>query len=274
MVSMKKGLSLTVNLNIFYRLMNDNKTGELNMYEFFSTISNFFSQPLINIGLNTKDIPIISAFILGLVGALAPCQFTGNLGAITLYGNKSFQKNVAWKEVLFFTLGKIAVFSFFGLLVWIFGSEIKTSFTVYFPWIRRIIGPMFILVGLFLLGFIKLSKTISLGGIFQRFQKEGSLGAFFMGVSFSLGFCPTMFVLFFITLMPMAISVNYGMILPPIFAIGTSLPLIIAVFLIWYLELGGKLMKKGRRMGAIVQKATGIIMLIIGVLDTITYWSF
>ena len=109
---------------------------------------------------------------------------------------------------------------------------------------------------------------------FSKVSKEGSLGAFLMGVSFSLGFCPTMFVLFFITLKPMAISVNYWMILPSIFAIGTSLPLIIAVFLIWYLELGGRLMKKGRRMGAIVQKVTGIIMLIIGVLDTITYWNF
>jgi cytochrome c biogenesis protein CcdA len=243
------------------------------MYEFFSIISNFFSQPLINIGLSTKDIPIISAFILGLVGALAPCQFTGNLGAITLYGSMSIQKNTAWKEVMFFTLGKIAVFSGFGLLVWIFGSEIKTSLTVYFPWIRRIIGPMFILIGLFLLGFIKFRKSISLGDVFGRFQKEGKFGAFFMGVSFSLGFCPTMFVLFFVTLMPMALSVNYGMLLPSIFAIGTSLPLIISVFLIWYLELGGKFVKKGRRIGAIVQKITGIIMLIIGVLDTITYWS-
>lgn len=244
------------------------------MYEFFSTISNFFSQPLINIGLSTKEIPILSAFILGLVGALAPCQFTGNLGAITLYGSRSMQKNTAWKEVIFFTLGKIAVFSGFGLLVWIFGSEIKTSLTVYFPWIRRIIGPMFIMIGLFLLGFFKFGKTISLAIFFERFHKEGRLGAFFMGVSFSLGFCPTMFVLFFITLMPMAISVNYGMILPPFFAIGTSLPLIIAVFLVWYLGLGGRLMRNGRRLGDIVQKIAGMIMLVIGVFDTVTYWSF
>lgn len=244
------------------------------MYEFFSTISNFFSQPLINIGLSTKDIPILSAFILGLVGALAPCQFTGNLGAITLYGSRSMQNNSAWKEVMFFTLGKIAVFSGFGLLVGIFGSEIKTSLTVYFPWIRKIIGPMFIMIGLVLLGFFKFSKTISLGNFFDRFQKEGRLRAFFMGVSFSLGFCPTMFVLFFVTLMPIAISVNYGVIMPPIFAIGTSLPLIIAVLLIWYLGLEGKLMRNGRRLGAIVQKIAGIIMLVIGVFDSITYWSF
>jgi len=83
--------------------------GENKMYEFFSQISNLFTQPLVNIGLSTKSIPILSAFVLGIVGALAPCQFTGNLGAITIYGNQSVQKNIAWKKVLFFILGKIVV---------------------------------------------------------------------------------------------------------------------------------------------------------------------
>lgn len=237
-------------------------------------ISNYFSQPLINIGLSTKSIPILSAFILGLVGALAPCQLTGNLGAITVYGNKSIQKDLAWKEVLFFTLGKILVFSGFGLLVWILGREVQTALTVYFPWLRRIIGPMFIIIGLFLLGIIKFNKTIAIGRIPERLQQKGNLGAFLMGVSFTLGFCPTMFVLFFITLMPMAMSVSYGAFLPGIFAIGTSLPLIIAIFLMWYFELGSTYMKKkGRKLGSLIQKIAGVIMLVLGVLDTITYWG-
>jgi cytochrome c biogenesis protein CcdA len=244
------------------------------MYEFFSQISNFLSQPLINLGLDTKGVPLFSALVLGIVGALAPCQFTGNLGAITIYGNQSIQKRVAWKEVLFFILGKIVVFTGLGLLVWILGMEIRTSLTAYFPWFRKIVGPLFILIGLFLLGVMKFHKSFTLGSIPDELQKKGSLGAFFMGVSFTLGFCPTMFVLFFITLMPMAIAVSYGPLLPAIFAIGTSLPLIIVIFLIWYLGLGGKLMKKkGRKLGTGVQKVTGALMLLLGTLDTITYWS-
>ncbi|PWW20727.1 cytochrome c biogenesis protein CcdA [Cytobacillus oceanisediminis] len=244
------------------------------MYEFFSQISNFLSQPLINLGLDTKGVPLFSALVLGVVGALAPCQFTGNLGAITIYGNQSIQKRVAWKEVLFFILGKIVVFTGLGLLVWILGMEIRTSLTAYFPWFRKIVGPLFILIGLFLLGVMKFHKSFTLGSIPDKLQKKGSLGAFLMGVSFTLGFCPTMFVLFFITLMPMAIAVSYGPLLPAIFAIGTSLPLIIAIFLIWYLGLGGKLMKKkGRKLGIGVQKVTGALMILLGTLDTITYWS-
>ncbi|MCM3671542.1 sulfite exporter TauE/SafE family protein [Mesobacillus maritimus] len=243
------------------------------MYEFFSQISNFFSQPLINIGLSTKGIPILSAFVLGIVGAVAPCQFTGNLGAITVYGNQSVQQMVAWKNVFFFTLGKIVVFAGLGLFVWIVGSEIRISLTTYFPWVRRMVGPMFIIIGLFMLGVFKVDKTISLGSFLEKFHTKGSLGAFLLGVSFTLGFCPTMFTLFFITLMPMATAVSYGVILPVFFAIGTSLPLILAIFLIWYLDLGGAIIKKkGRKLGNVVQKAAGLVMLILGMLDTITYW--
>jgi len=95
-----------------------------------------------------------------------------------------------------------------------------------------------------------------------------------MGVSFTLGFCPTMFTLFFVTLMPMATAVSYGAALPTIFAIGTSLPLIVAIILIWYLELGGSLIRrKGRKLGVVVQKVAGGFMLILGIFDTITYWG-
>lgn len=244
------------------------------MYSFFSQISNFFSEPFINIGLSTTSIPLLSAFVLGIVGALAPCQFTGNLGAITVYGNQSIQKNIAWIDVLFFTLGKIVVFSGLGLIVWMVGSEVRFSFITYFPWIRKIVGPLFILIGLFMLGFIKFHKSFSFGSLPEKLQRKGRLGAFFMGVSFTLGFCPTMFTLFFITLMPMATSVSYGAVLPIVFAIGTSLPLLLAIFLIWYLDLGGSLIKKkGRKLGMLIQKIAGGFMLIIGILDTITYWG-
>lgn len=245
------------------------------MYQFFSQISNLLSQPLINIGLNTASIPILSAFILGTVGAVAPCQFTGNIGAITVYGNQSLQRNVEWRGVFFFILGKIFVFTSFGLLIWVVGNEVKETLLLSFPWLRRLVGPLMIVIGLFMLGVIRFHKTVSFGSIPKRFQEKGSLGAFLMGVSFTLGFCPTMFSLFFVTLMPMATAVSYGALLPVVFAIGTSVPLLIAIFLIWYLDLGGKFIKKkGMKLGRFVQRMAGITLLILGVVDTITYWGF
>lgn len=245
------------------------------MYQFFSEISNLISRPLINIGLQTMSIPVLSAFILGIVGAVAPCQFTGNLGAITVYGNQSLQRSVAWQGVFFFILGKIAVFSGFGLLIWFVGNEVKETLMLYFPWIRKVVGPILIIIGLFMLGFITFSKAISFSIFPEKFKAKGNLGAFLMGASFTLGFCPTMFTLFFVTLMPMATAVPYGAILPVFFAIGTSLPVLLAIFFIWYFELGGKFVKKsGRKIGAVVQKIAGGLLLVLGILDTITYWGY
>lgn len=79
-----------------------------------------------------------------------------------------------------------------------------------------------------------------------------------------------MFSLFFVTLLPMASTLSYGAILPPIFVIGTSLPLMIATFLIWFFELDRVLVK---RRGAIVQKMTGMVMLVLGILDAMTFWG-
>lgn len=244
------------------------------MYEFFTQISNVLSQPFFTLATGFEGTPLLAALFLGLVGALAPCQFTGNLGAITIYGNRSLQSKIAWSDVIWFTIGKIAVFSGLGLIVWLIGKEFQDFLITIFPWIRKIIGPILVFIGLFMVGFIKMNWTVTLAKIPDRL-KEGKSGAFFMGAGFSLGFCPTMFILFFITLMPIVLSSSYGAILPSIFAIGTSLPLIVAIFLLWYFDISGSVMKKkGRKLGSIIQKTAGWFMIILGILDTLTYWTY
>lgn len=244
------------------------------MYEYLSQISYTLSRPFLTMVNGMEGIPLLFALLLGIVGAMAPCQFTGNLGAIMVYGNKSLQNRIAWSEILFFILGKMIVFTLFGSIVWMLGSEVKSTLSLYFPWFRKIVGPILILIGLFMLGIFKIYKSFSFGSIPEKLLKKGKLGALLMGVSFTLGFCPTMFVLFFVTLMPLSLSVSYGAVLPIIFALGTSLPLIVAIFLIGYFGLSGKFMKKkGRKIGLIVQRTTGIFIMVLGVLDTITYWT-
>ncbi len=224
-----------------------------------------------NAAYGTEHIPLLSALLLGIVGALVPCQFTGNLSAITLFGNQSLQKKAAWHETIYFIFGKIVAFSSLGFIVWILGNEFQQSLIAYFPWVRKMLGPLLIVIGLYLLGVFTMRWTLSLWK--SKSEKKGKLGAFLLGLSFSLGFCPTMFILFFIVLMPMAIAVPYGAIVPSIFAIGTSIPLLLSVFLIWYFGLSGAFMKKGRKIGLYVQRVAGVIIIFIGILDTITYWE-
>jgi cytochrome c-type biogenesis protein len=238
-----------------------------------SQFSTFVSKPFFIIANNLESWPIIFALLLGIVGALAPCQLTGNISALTLYGNRSFQQKIVWKDIIFFTLGKVAAFSILGGLVWILGREIQDSLLSYFPWIRKIMGPLLIIVGLYMLGLIKLKGTINLFKGSNKYKRETPLGSFMLGFSFSLAFCPTMFILFFITLMPIVLSSSYGFILPSVFALGTALPLILFILIIWYLGGEGVLMKKGRKFGISIQRVSGILIILLGIFDTLTYWS-
>lgn len=94
-----------------------------------------------------------------------------------------------------------------------------------------------------------------------------------MGVMFSIAFCPTMFVLFFLSLIPTVISTSYGLILPAVFGVATSLPILIVLGVMEYLHVDRRSMKTGRKIGSIVQKAAGALLVVFGVLDTVTYWT-
>ncbi|TXC89804.1 sulfite exporter TauE/SafE family protein [Metabacillus litoralis] len=243
------------------------------MYIFISKISSWLSQPFFNMANSLEGFPIAFAFVLGIVGALAPCQFVANVSAVTLYGNRSLQSRIVWKDILGFILGKIVAFSLLGILIWFLGREIEGVLTMYFPWIRKLMGSLLIIVGLVMLGVIKLRGTFKLVKQAEDKQLERPFASFLLGFSFSLAFCPTMFVLYFVTLMPIVLSSSYGLMLPTVFAIGTVLPLIITIFLIWYLGGSGALLKKGRKLGTNIQNIAGVLMIIVGIVDTVTYWS-
>lgn len=94
-----------------------------------------------------------------------------------------------------------------------------------------------------------------------------------MGAMFSIAFCPTMFVLFFLSLIPTVISTSYGLILPAVFGVATSLPILIVLGIMEFLHLGGSAIKTGRKIGSIVQKTAGMLLVVFGLLDTVTYWT-
>ncbi|EJS66198.1 sulfite exporter TauE/SafE family protein [Bacillus wiedmannii] len=224
--------------------------------------------PLMDVASATKSVPLLFPFLLGVVGTLAPCQLTGNISAVTLYGNQSLQKGHAWKHILLFILGKIIAFTTIGLLVWFLGKEFQQTLTLYFPWLRKIIGPLLILMGLMLAGIIKSRSFFSIKFI----RKQNEVGSFLLGFFFSLAFCPTMFVLFFGTLIPLSFSYNYGYLFPTFFSIGTALPIVVLMFIIFYLGLNGALLKKSRKIGKIIQLIAGVLLILIGLYDTTLYW--
>ncbi|WP_286926430.1 MULTISPECIES: sulfite exporter TauE/SafE family protein [Lysinibacillus] len=243
------------------------------MYNLMSEISQIMSNPITEF-LNTYEhAPFIIAILLGLIGALAPCQLTGNMSAITFYGNRTIQMKSNWQEIVFFIIGKVIVFSFLGFFAWIFGQSFETKMTMYFPVFRRAIGPIMLITGLVLIGIFKLKFLNQISLLIPTVLKEGKIGSLLMGASFSLAFCPTMFVLFFVWLMPTVASTSYGLVLPAIFGVATSVPLLIMMALIHFFYEKRVIMHFSMKMGKVIQNVAGVILILIGVTDTITYWA-
>lgn len=243
------------------------------MYSLMSKISQTISNPVTDFLHSFEHFPIVVALLLGLIGAAAPCQLTGNLSAITFYGNRTIQMKGNWGEIISFIVGKIVVFSLIGLLAWIFGRSFETKMTEFFPIFRKAIGPLMMVTGLVLLGIFKFGFINRLTMRIPLVLKEGKLGSFLLGASFSLAFCPTMFILFFVWLMPTVLSTSYGFVLPAVFGFATSLPLILLFILIWLFDARQLIMKKSMKLGKVIQNLAGIIILMIGLFDTITYWE-
>lgn len=243
------------------------------MYSLLSEFSQLVSNPLSVYLHNFNHSPLISAFLLGLIGSMAPCQLTGNISTITLYGSRTVQLKEIKGEVLAFLLGKVITYSLIGFFAWMFGQAFETVITAYFPLFRKAIGPLLILTGLVMLGLIKLRFLTSFSVFEKYFTNKGKANSFLLGICFSIAFCPTMFVLYFVWLMPLVISSPAGLVLPGIFAIATSLPLLLILWLLAQFKKRKSIMQKSMAIGKAVQKIAGILIILFGILDTIMYWG-
>ena len=136
--------------------------------------------PLIDVANATKSVPLFICVLLGIVGTLAPCQLTGNISAITLYGNQSLQKGHTWKHILLFILGKVIAFTTLGLLVWLLGKEIQQTLTLYFPWLRKLIGPLLIIIGLILSDIIRGRNFFSTLFPIKFIRKQNEVSSFYL----------------------------------------------------------------------------------------------
>lgn len=132
-----------------------------------------------------------------MIGAIAPCQLTGNISAIMYYGNRSLQQSIAWLENVAYILGKILVFSLLGIIVWSLGETFQTKMTIVFPIIRKTLGPLLILIGFYMLGILKIKWTIKMINLENLMKKKVIWNAFLLGCSFSIMSDYVLFVFYF-----------------------------------------------------------------------------
>lgn len=185
---------------------------------------------------DSSNIPLITAFILGIMTAISPCPLAMNITATAYLSKDITNKRRVMFNGIFYTLGRM--FSYTTLASIIYFGASKFHIARWFQQIDGIwIGLALVLIGILMLDIIKfnisfLSKWTSTIG--DRKMKRNYLNAFLMGALFALAFCPYSAVLYFGGLVPLTLASPTGLLLPQIFAIATGLPVIVIAWLLAY----------------------------------------
>ncbi len=189
--------------------------------------------------LENSQVPLLSAFILGLMTAVSPCPLATNITAIAYVSKNIENRKTVFINGLIYTLGRAITYTAIGLLFYFGASQFHISGFVQ-EWGEKLLGPILIIVGVIMLDLIKI-KFPGLNGLNEKISKKSRSGRWYvllLGIVFALAFCPYSGVLYFGMLIPMTISSASGLYLPIIFAIATGLPVIIFAWIIAF-TVGG-----------------------------------
>lgn len=220
-------------------------------------------------------IPAAAPVIFGLIGATSPCQLSTNLGALAYVAARPSGSR-AIGLALAYVAGKLTVYSLVGAAIVLAGLQLQAVAIPVVVAARKALGPLMIVVGLVLVGLWR--PRITLGHrLAERLQRgvkgSGAGGAYLLGLAFSLAFCPTLFWLFFGLTIPLALRSGGGWSFPGLFAIGSSLPLLVVTLLAGGAGAVGRMLGSTRRIERSLRVVAGVVLLLVGLHDTLLYWA-
>jgi len=218
--------------------------------------------------LDNTSAPVLYAFILGLMTAISPCPLATNITAIGFISKDIENKKKIFLNGLLYTFGRAVSYTALGVVLYFGASKFQVAkfFQLYG---ERILGPLFIIIGIAMLNMIKI-KIPGLGKISEKVEMKSKRGsswsALLLGIVFALAFCPYSGVLYFGMLIPISVTSASGLFLPFVFAIATGLPVIIIAYLFAFSVSGiGSFYNKIKVFEKWFRRIVAVAFIIVGV---------
>lgn len=184
--------------------------------------------------LDSTQIPLLSAFVLGIMTAISPCPLATNITA-TAYISKDIEnRKTVFFNGLIYTLGRAFSYTLLGMILYFGASKFQIARFLQ-SYGERYTGILLLVIGVLMLDVIRFGN-FSFNNFTDRFTQKlklnSFLGSFLLGCLFAMAFCPYSGVLYFGMLIPMTLTSPAGIFLPVAFAIATGLPVIIIAYII------------------------------------------
>jgi cytochrome c biogenesis protein CcdA len=209
----------------------------------------------------------LSACWLGVLTSISPCPLATNIAAITYIGRQVDRPPYVLATGLLYTLGRTVTYVVLGVLI--VASVLAVPDLSFFlqQHMNKVLGPILLLVGLFLLGVFRINVSgPSFGRTLQgRIEKFGLWGAGVLGLLFALSFCPVSAALFFGSLIPLAVEQESSILMPTLYGVGTALPVVVfAVLIALGTRVVGTLFNKLSVFERWARQVTGAVFIVVG----------
>jgi cytochrome c-type biogenesis protein len=213
------------------------------------------------------EIPIFSALVLGLMTAISPCPLATNISAIGFLSRNLRNKKLILWQGLVYTLGRTIAYVGLAALFFLGANQMNIQRFVA-TYGERILGPLLVVIGIFMLDIIKI-KLPGSGKLSQKAEEKSKSGSFWgvllLGIVFALAFCPYSCVLYFMMLIPLTLASPEGLLLPFVFSIATALPVILfAVLIAFTVSAAGKFYNKIKSFEYWFRRIVSVVFILAG----------
>lgn len=206
------------------------------------------------------------AFLAGILSFLSPCvlplvpSYLGFVTGFTLE-EMSGRRRLAMLHSLLFVAGFSLVFILLGASATALGRVLN----YYQEWVTRIGGIIIIFFGLYLVGVIKLRFLEQEQRLHLERKPLGYLGSVLVGMAFGAGWTPCIGPMLgaILGLAASQADVQRGVLLLAFYSAGLAVPFLITA---WAVESFLDWFKGFRRHLALVQKISGALLLLVGIL--------
>ena len=215
-----------------------------------------------------------SSFWLGILTSISPCPLATNIAAVSFIGRRAEGAIKAASAGIAYSLGRSLAYTLVGAAVVLGLLSVPGLSNFLQRYMNKLLGPILILVGMYLLGLLGFTLATTLGS--RRLREHAAGGGFWgagvLGILFALSFCPVSAALFFGSLVPLAVAQDSKFILPVLFGIGTGLPVIaVAALLSGGENALGKVLHRLESVQRWAGRATGVVFILVGVYLSIRF---
>lgn len=230
---------------------------QFNIHEIFDTL------------VQSADLPLLAAFVLGVLVALNPCQLAISISALAY----EYRNGKRLMDGLVYATGRAITYTIMGWVTMclIGGGSNVTGLQHVLSMAEAVVPYILITIGLYLIyrafhhhhhhhG----ENCHNSGRIIKR---NGPLGSLVLGMTLAFAFCPESAIFYFGMMIPLSISSSVGAIVPLVFGFSASIPVVVIAWLMQKAVNGTeKLTQSFEQFQQWLNGITGILFILIAIL--------